>query len=210
MQALLDAVREALPPAAWSRGVHLCRDGRVVFLHPDALDADEIEAHVAATTGGAAAQVVLYVGDAEWECNCVLAARQPACPHVAAAAICLGHARAGRVPAAGIAGWLSVMLAAVSMSLMLAASGTSPLEVVLPAMLGVHAFIGVGEALITAAALAFIAATRPDLLNLRPVSRMRTSIKPSSIRVRCDGAKPEGRYVELPRKNSDVCSVLLS
>jgi hypothetical protein len=35
-------------------------------------------------------------------------------------------------------------------------------------MLGVHAFIGVGEALITGAALAFIAATRRDLLDLRP------------------------------------------
>ena len=35
-------------------------------------------------------------------------------------------------------------------------------------MLGVHAFIGIGEALITAAALAFIAATRKDLFDLRP------------------------------------------
>ena len=35
-------------------------------------------------------------------------------------------------------------------------------------MLGVHVFIGIGEALITAAALAFIAATRRDLLDLRP------------------------------------------
>ena len=86
----------------------------------------------------------------------------------------------GRVPAAGIAGWLSVMLAAVSMSLMLAASGTSPLEVVLPAMLGVHAFIGVGEALITAAALAFITATRPDLLNQRPDRAARASAGGSS------------------------------
>ena len=30
------------------------------------------------------------------------------------------------------------------------------------------------------------------------------------MRVRRDGAKPDGRYVELPRKNSDVRSVLLS
>jgi cobalt/nickel transport system permease protein len=54
------------------------------------------------------------------------------------------------------------------MSVELIVSGTSPAELVLPAMLGVHAFIGVGEALITAAALAFIAATRKDLLDLRP------------------------------------------
>jgi cobalt/nickel transport system permease protein len=73
-----------------------------------------------------------------------------------------------RVPAAAIAGWTSFVAAAISMSLMLVASGTSPLEVVLPAMVGVHVFIGIGEALITAAALAFIQVARPDLLDLRP------------------------------------------
>ncbi|MDP2350816.1 MAG: energy-coupling factor ABC transporter permease [Chloroflexota bacterium] len=73
-----------------------------------------------------------------------------------------------RVPAAAIAGWVSVMVAALSMSLQLIASGTSPAEVVLPAMLGVHVVIGIGEALITAAALGFIATTRADLLDLRP------------------------------------------
>jgi cobalt/nickel transport system permease protein len=34
----------------------------------------------------------------------------------------------------------------------------------MPAMLGVHALIGIGEALITVAALAFLFRTRPDLL----------------------------------------------
>ncbi|MBL8050739.1 MAG: PDGLE domain-containing protein, partial [Anaerolineales bacterium] len=43
-------------------------------------------------------------------------------------------------------------------------SGTSQLGIVIPAMLGVHALIGVGEALITVSALAFIIQTRPDLL----------------------------------------------
>jgi cobalt/nickel transport system permease protein len=80
----------------------------------------------------------------------------------------LGGEERARIPAAGIAGWISVVLGSISLALMLAASGTSPLEVVLPSMVTVHAFIGVGEALITAAALAFIAATRPDLLDLRP------------------------------------------
>jgi cobalt/nickel transport system permease protein len=36
--------------------------------------------------------------------------------------------------------------------------------VALPAMAGVHALIGIGEALITVGALAFISAVRPDLL----------------------------------------------
>ncbi|MBM3189421.1 MAG: cobalt transporter, partial [Chloroflexi bacterium] len=46
----------------------------------------------------------------------------------------------------------------------LAISGTSPLGVVLPAMVLVHVLIGIGEGLITTAVLAFVAATRKDLL----------------------------------------------
>lgn len=78
-----------------------------------------------------------------------------------------GEARA-RVPAAAIAGWASVMGGAAAMSIQLVVSGVWPLEVAFPAMLGVHALIGIGEGLITAAALAFIAVTRKDLLELRP------------------------------------------
>jgi cobalt/nickel transport system permease protein len=80
----------------------------------------------------------------------------------------LGGEDRARIPASAIAGWASVVAAAAFMSLELILSGTSPAEIVLPAMLGVHVFVGVGEALITGAALAFIAATRKDLLDLRP------------------------------------------
>jgi len=66
--------------------------------------------------------------------------------------------------AAAIAAWLTVIIAAAATALELAISGTSPLDVALPAMLGIHALIGVGEALITVSALAFIRQTRPDLL----------------------------------------------
>jgi cobalt/nickel transport system permease protein len=62
------------------------------------------------------------------------------------------------------AAWVSVMLAALLTSAQLAVSDTSPWSVVLPAMLGVHALIGIGEGLITAGAVAFILATRPDLV----------------------------------------------
>lgn len=72
-----------------------------------------------------------------------------------------------RIPAAGIAAWAAVVIASVAMALELAISGTTPLELALPAMLSVHALIGIGEALITMAALAFIAATRKDLFQLR-------------------------------------------
>ncbi|MFO7323854.1 MAG: energy-coupling factor ABC transporter permease [Chloroflexota bacterium] len=65
---------------------------------------------------------------------------------------------------AGIAAWVSVEVAAAATALQLAVSGTSPLTLALPAMLGIHAAIGLGEALITAGALAFIRQTRPDLL----------------------------------------------
>ena len=43
--------------------------------------------------------------------------------------------------------------------------GTVPLRTVLPAMLGVHALIGIGEAVITVAAVAAVLATRPDLVD---------------------------------------------
>jgi len=82
----------------------------------------------------------------------------------------LGGEARGRLPAAGIAAWSAVMLGALAMTLELVASGTSPLAVALPAMLGVHALIGIGEALVTVGALALIRAARPDLLTLREAS----------------------------------------
>jgi len=79
----------------------------------------------------------------------------------------LGGEERGRMPAAAIAAWSAVMLGAAATSFELAVSGTSPLQVVLPAMLGTHLFIGIGEALITVGALALIKNARPDLLKLR-------------------------------------------
>src|SRR5574338_722465 len=69
-----------------------------------------------------------------------------------------------KLTVAGIAAWLSVIAGALFTSLQLWLSGTSQLRVVIPAMLTVHALIGLGEALITVAALTFILQTRPDLL----------------------------------------------
>jgi cobalt/nickel transport system permease protein len=65
------------------------------------------------------------------------------------------------------AAWVSVVVASLVAAVELAISGASPLGVALPAMGGVHALIGVGEGLITVAVLAFLRATRPDLLALR-------------------------------------------
>jgi len=69
-----------------------------------------------------------------------------------------------KLTVAGIAAWLSVMAGALLVSLQLWLSGTSQLRIVIPAMLTVHALIGLGEALITVAALTFIFQTRPDLI----------------------------------------------
>jgi cobalt/nickel transport system permease protein len=79
----------------------------------------------------------------------------------------LGGEERGRLPAAAIAAWSAVMLGAIATSLELVVSGTSSLAVVLPAMVGTHIFIGVGEAFITVGALALIRGARPDLLQLR-------------------------------------------
>jgi cobalt/nickel transport system permease protein len=79
----------------------------------------------------------------------------------------MGGEERARIPAAGIAAWAAVVGGAAAISLELALAGTTPLEITLPAMVGVHMVIGVGEALITMGALAFIKVTRPDLLRLR-------------------------------------------
>lgn len=71
---------------------------------------------------------------------------------------------AARTAVTGMAAWLSVMAGALLTAAQLWLSGTSPAAVVFPAMLAVHALIGVGEATITVAALSFIARTQPNLI----------------------------------------------
>ena len=65
---------------------------------------------------------------------------------------------------AALAAWLSVMAAALVTALLLGFSGTSSFRIAVPTMLGIHAVIGIGEALITVAALSFIITARPQLL----------------------------------------------
>ena len=76
-----------------------------------------------------------------------------------------GMSRSVKLAVAGFAAWLSVMAGAFATAMELWLSGTSNLQTVTLAMLGVHAVIGLGEALITVAALSFIFQTRPDLLD---------------------------------------------
>ncbi len=64
------------------------------------------------------------------------------------------------------AAWLSIVVAALACALELALSGTSPANISVPAMGGIHMLIGVGEGLITVGALAFLYAARRDLLHM--------------------------------------------
>lgn len=79
----------------------------------------------------------------------------------------LGGEGRARLPAAAVAAWLSVVAAAVIVSFQLAVSDTTSLGAALIAMVGWHILIGIGEAIITVGALAFIQASRADLLALR-------------------------------------------
>lgn len=81
----------------------------------------------------------------------------------------------GLVVAGFISAMVSVVVASAFTALQLAASGSASAVVVLPAMIGVHSLIGIGEGLITAAALSFILATRPDLMPERVVARLQNT-----------------------------------
>ena len=71
----------------------------------------------------------------------------------------------GALISAFVTAWLMVVLSASLAAVQLALSGTVPLRLVLPAMAGIHALIGVGEGLITAAALGFLLRVRRDLVH---------------------------------------------
>lgn len=77
----------------------------------------------------------------------------------------LPRTRAAFLAVAGAGAWLAVMAGALVTALALGLSGTVPHATVIPAMLGVHALIGLGEAAITVAAVGAVLATRPDLIH---------------------------------------------
>ncbi|MDD3420997.1 MAG: energy-coupling factor ABC transporter permease [Methanocellales archaeon] len=70
---------------------------------------------------------------------------------------------------AGVAGWTSLMLGAISCALMLGTSGVAPLGVALPAMAGIHMFIGVIEAGLTVVIVGMVLKSRPDLMELQKI-----------------------------------------
>lgn len=69
----------------------------------------------------------------------------------------------GQVAALAFAGWCSTVAAALACAGQLAWSGTVGWAVALPAMVGVHLLIGIGEGAISALAFAAVARARPEL-----------------------------------------------
>jgi cobalt/nickel transport system permease protein len=87
---------------------------------------------------------------------------------VAGAMRAMPHTRTAFLGVVGVVSWLAVMLGSAATSVELAVSDTVPLATSLPAMLGVHALIGIGEAVISVAAVGAVLAARPDLVALAP------------------------------------------
>ena len=88
----------------------------------------------------------------------------------------LYRAVAGRTGPAGVRGiagvafgsWVATVVAAAACAGELTLSGIAPSSVVLPAMVGVHTVIGLGEALIAALVVATVLRLRPELLRRAP------------------------------------------
>ena len=76
--------------------------------------------------------------------------------------------RPGSVPlAAGLGGFTSVVVTAVAFAGVFAIGGTAPADpaTLATAMAGVHAFIGIGEGVLTALVVGSVLAVRPDLVH---------------------------------------------
>ena len=67
------------------------------------------------------------------------------------------------------AAWCYIVFSATCCAVEISISGTAPLKIVLPAMAGIHAIIGIGEGFITIATLSLITRVRPDLLELQKI-----------------------------------------
>ena len=91
---------------------------------------------------------------------------------VAAGMRVLPQTRTAYLGLVAIVSWAAVMLGATATSIELAVSNTVPLATALPAMLGVHTLIGVGEAAITVVAVSAVLSTRPDLIAVVPFDRL--------------------------------------
>ncbi|MBN2574717.1 MAG: DEAD/DEAH box helicase [Deltaproteobacteria bacterium] len=84
---IVASLRRACKPGVWSAGVNLVRAGAVTV---ESQTDEEIVLRVRAGGRAVPAQVALYPGLDDWDCDCP--GRQRPCEHLAAAAIALGQA----------------------------------------------------------------------------------------------------------------------
>lgn len=80
-----------------------------------------------------------------------------------------GKNRWEQMAVTGLAAWGSVVLAALACSFELAMAGTIPFLKVAPAMVGVHALVGIGEGAITLAVLAMVPVRARRSTDLRAI-----------------------------------------
>ena len=78
--------------------------------------------------------------------------------------LALPKTRGGFLAATAVTAWMSVALTSAVCAVELSVSGTSPLILVFPTMVGLYSVIGVGEAVITTLVLSVVMASRPDLV----------------------------------------------
>lgn len=88
--------------------------------------------------------------------------------------------------AAGVAAWVSVVLASLAFSAEYAVGGAggADLATVTSAMVGVHVLIGVGEGVITALTVGAVLAARPDLVRGIVVERPAPTAGPDPVAAR--------------------------
>jgi cobalt/nickel transport system permease protein len=87
-----------------------------------------------------------------------------------------GNRKVGILSGGFISAWFSILVASLAVGVQLALSGTSPANLAIPAMAGVHALIGIGEGLITVGALIFLLNVRPDLVKRGDTAQPRGGI----------------------------------
>jgi superfamily II DNA or RNA helicase len=90
LASLRDSIREEATTRAWSQGVQLARDERVIGKKSTPR---EVEVEVRVPTRPTPFTVVLYPQDGEWECDCP--SKEAACSHAVAAVLAVGQAREG-------------------------------------------------------------------------------------------------------------------
>ncbi len=76
--------------------------------------------------------------------------------------------KAGRRAGVALGSWVSVVLGATTCAGQLAWSGAAPWKLVFPAMVGIHAVIGIGEAVIATMVYSAVLRARPELEGFDP------------------------------------------